>query len=275
MENSFSSNAVTVKEQSAVHIFNDCQVRTVEIDNTIFFVGKDVCAVLGYKDYTNAMKQHCRGVVKRHPISDSLNRTQNVRVLSESDVMRLICSSQLPEAVNFEKWVFEEVLPAVRKHGGYLTPAKVEEAILNPDVLIQLATELKTERAKRIEAERTKACISDKKTATALATASHAVRRLNTLEDQIGIGKTWKRLTCVPWLDKYFDPQKRGTWSAVGRYLTALSAQMHLPAKNVPDEKYGSVKAYHITVLEEFHRLVKNDSGRTILPYYRKFNVEG
>lgn len=275
MENSFSANAVAVKEQSAVHFFNDCQVRTVEIDNAVYLVGKDVCAVLGYKDSTNAMKQHCRGVVKRHPISDSLNRTQNVRVLSESDVMRLICSSQLPEAVKFEKWVFEEVLPAVRKHGGYLTPAKVEEAILNPDVLIQLATELKTERAKRIEAERTKACIGDKKTATAMATASHAVRRLNTLEDQIGIGKTWKRLTCVPWLDKYFDSAKRGTWSAVGRYLTALSTQMNFPARNVPDEKYGSVKAYHVDVLEYFHAILKNDSTKAVLPYYRRYSAEG
>lgn len=275
MENSFSENAVTVNDKSVVHIFNDRQVRTVEIEGEIFFVGKDVCAVLGYSNTKDAMSRHCHGVVKRYPILDNLNRTQNVRVLSESDVMRLICSSQLPEAVKFEKWVFEEVLPAVRKHGGYLTPAKVEEAILNPDVLIQLATELKNERAKRLEAERTKACISDKKTATALATASHAVRRLNTLEDQIGIGKTWKRLTCVPWLDKYFNSQKRGTWSAVGRYLTALSAQMELPARNVPDEKYGSVKAYHVTVLEEFHKLIKDDLHLTILPYYRRYTVEG
>lgn len=274
MENSFSENAVTVNDKSAVHIFNDRQVRTVEIESEIFFVGKDVCAVLGYSNSKDAMSRHCKGVVKRYPLCTT-GGPQNVRVLSESDVMRLICSSQLPEAVKFEKWVFEEVLPAVRKHGGYLTPAKVEEAILNPDVLIQLATELKNERAKRLEAERTKACISDKKTATALATASHAVRRLNTLEDQIGIGKTWKRLTCVPWLDKYFNSQKRGTWSAVGRYLTALSAQMELPARNVPDEKYGSVKAYHVTVLEEFHKLVKEDLCRTILPYYRRYTVEG
>lgn len=274
MENSFSENAVTVKEQSAVHIFNDRQVRTVEIDGDVFFVGKDVCAVLGYKDTNNAIKLHCKGVVKRHPLCTA-GGTQNVRVLSESDVMRLICSSQLPEAVKFEKWVFEEVLPAVRKHGGYLTPAKVEEAILNPDVLIQLATELKNERAKRLEAERTKACIGDKKTATAMATASHAVRRLNTLEDQIGIGKTWKRLTCVPWLDKYFDSAKRGTWSAVGRYLTALSTQMNFPARNVPDEKYGSVKAYHVDVLEYFHTILKNDSAKAVLPYYRRYSAEG
>lgn len=274
MENSFSSNSVAVAEQSAVHIFNDRQVRTVEIEGDIFFVGKDVCSVLGYKDTANAMKLHCKGVVKRHPLCTA-GGTQNVRVLSESDVMRLICSSQLPEAVKFEKWVFEEVLPAVRKHGGYLTPAKVEEAILNPDVLIQLATELKNERAKRLEAERTKACISDKKTATALATASHAVRRLNHLENQIGMGRTWKRITCIPWIAKYFDTTVKGAWSAIGKRLAALSAEMQIPAKDVPDEKYGSVKAYHVNVIEAFHQTIKEDPARFILAPYRKTVVEG
>jgi hypothetical protein len=50
---------------------------------------------------------------------------------------------------------------------------------------------------------------------------------------------------------------------------------MELPARNVPDEKYGSVKAYHVTVLEEFHKLVKSDLARTSLPYYRRYTVEG
>jgi prophage antirepressor-like protein len=90
------------------------------------FVGKDLCDVLGYADHTNAMKQHCRGVVKRHPIVDAIGRTQEVRVLTEPDMLRLIVNSKLPAAQKFEAWVFEEVLPTLRKTGEYNIPKKRE-----------------------------------------------------------------------------------------------------------------------------------------------------
>jgi len=98
----------------------------MEIEGQPCSVGKDVAERLGYADTTNAMKQHCNGVVKRHPIIDALGRTQEVRILSEADVLRLILSSKLPSAVKFERWVFEEVLPAIRKSGGYMVAAPTE-----------------------------------------------------------------------------------------------------------------------------------------------------
>lgn len=97
---------------------NQVRVITDETGEPLF-VGKDVALVLGYADHTNAIKQHCRGVVKRHPIMDNLGRTQQVRVLAEPDVLRLIISSKLPAAEAFERWVFEEVLPTIRKTGSY------------------------------------------------------------------------------------------------------------------------------------------------------------
>ncbi|CDW96285.1 MULTISPECIES: Bro-N domain-containing protein [Thiomonas] len=93
------------------------------------FVGKDVCDALGYADHINAIKQHCRGVVKRHPIIDSLGRTQEVRVLSEPDVMRLIVSSKLPAAEAFERLVFEEILPTIRKTGRYSAEKEAPPAL--------------------------------------------------------------------------------------------------------------------------------------------------
>lgn len=69
-------------------------------------------------------------------------------VINESGLFSLVLGSKLPTAKKFKHWVTSEVLPAIRKHGGYMTPEKVEEALLNPDVLIQLATELKEERTK-------------------------------------------------------------------------------------------------------------------------------
>lgn len=103
--------------------FDDHAVRTVVDDNgEIWFVGKDVATVLGYSDTVNALKQHCRGVVKRHPILDTLGRQQEVRIISEPDLFRLVVNSKLPAAERFERWVFEEVLPAIRKTGSYATP---------------------------------------------------------------------------------------------------------------------------------------------------------
>lgn len=57
-------------------------------------------------------------------------------------------SSKLPEAKPFRRWIIHEVIPSIRKHGGYFTPKKVEEVLLNPDTIIRLATQLKEERAR-------------------------------------------------------------------------------------------------------------------------------
>ena len=100
--------------------FENFSIRTVTTDDgEILFVGKDVAEVLGYKDTVNAIKQHCRGVAKHHPILDSLGRTQEARVISEPDLYRLVAGSTLPEAQKFESWVFEDVLPSIRKTGKY------------------------------------------------------------------------------------------------------------------------------------------------------------
>lgn len=137
-----------------IQIFNfqNSEVRVVNIDNEPWFVGKDVCLTLGYADPTTAIRSHCRGVQKLHPIIDSLGRKQEVRILPESDVMRLICGSTLPEAVAFEKLVFEEILPSIRKHGGYIAANGTE----TPEELYARAlTSLKAalDRQKAITAE--------------------------------------------------------------------------------------------------------------------------
>ena len=106
----------------SVFAFDSQAVRVVMVDGQPWFVGKDVAEVLGYKDTTNAIKQHCRGVVNHHPIVDSLGRNQEVRIISEPDMLRLIVSSKLPAAEAFERWVFEEVLPSIRKTGAYVDP---------------------------------------------------------------------------------------------------------------------------------------------------------
>jgi len=98
----------------------DFAIRAVDIDGEPWFVGKDVADMLGYADTVNAIKQHCKmGAVKHHPIADRMGRMQKVRLINEPDLFRLVVNSQLPSAERFERWVFEEVLPAIRKTGSY------------------------------------------------------------------------------------------------------------------------------------------------------------
>lgn len=133
-------------EELDIFNFNEKEVRIHRDKNgKPWFVGKDVCKLLGYKNETDALNRHCHGVVKRYPIVDSLGRPQEVRVISESDVMRLICNSKLPAAVQFEKWVFEEVLPSIRKSGGYIA-AKADET---PEMIMARAIKLADETINR------------------------------------------------------------------------------------------------------------------------------
>lgn len=109
---------------NAIIPFNsgDFSIRAVEIDGQPYFVGKDVAEALGYADPTTAIRSHCKGVQKLHPVQTGGGR-QEVRVLSEPDVLRLIVNSTLPAAERFERWVFEDVLPSIRKTGGYAMKA--------------------------------------------------------------------------------------------------------------------------------------------------------
>ncbi|CAH1747466.1 Phage antirepressor protein [Thauera humireducens] len=110
-------------EQGAVTAFSfeRMPVRTVTADGEVWFVGSDICDALGYVNPSDAIKQHCKGVAKRYPLSTA-GGMQQMRVLSEPDVMRLIVSSTLPAAERFESWIFEDVLPSIRKTGGYTAP---------------------------------------------------------------------------------------------------------------------------------------------------------
>lgn len=133
-----------------IQIFNHKnfrEIRTLTIDNNPYFVGVDVARNLGYKRPTDAIRQHCRYSVKHSiPHTQNENKKMEVNCIPESDLYRLIVNSELPDAEKFETWVFEEVLPTIRKHGAYLTDAKIEEVLMDPDTIIKLATQLKEER---------------------------------------------------------------------------------------------------------------------------------
>lgn len=130
-------------------------IRIITEGSKTLFCAKDVAAALGYKDTTNAIKQHCKGVVKRHLLTEGGNQLTNF--IPEGDIYRLAAKSELPGAGEFESWIFDEVLPSIHNHGAYMTPETLEAAILNPDTMIKLCTALKEEQDKRkaLEAENT------------------------------------------------------------------------------------------------------------------------
>lgn len=135
--------------------FNGKQVRTIILDSEPFFVGKDVADILGYSRADNAIRSHVDDDDKlMHQFSAS-GQNRNMIIINESGLYSLILASKLPQAKEFKKWITSEVLPAIRKHGGYLTDRMIEQALLNPDTIIKLATDLKQEREKssRLELE--------------------------------------------------------------------------------------------------------------------------
>lgn len=96
------------------------KVRILYEDGKPLFCGADACKALGYSNQWDALKRHCRYLVKREvPNPQSVSKKVTMNFLPEGDLYRLITHSKLPSAEKFERWVFDEVLPAIRKRGMY------------------------------------------------------------------------------------------------------------------------------------------------------------
>lgn len=102
-------------------IFNNPEfgeVRTIEEDGKVLFCGSDVARALGYNEPHKAVARHCKGGMKRPVLTNG--GEQEMSFIPESDLYRLVFSSKLPTAEKFTDWVTGEVLPSIRKHGGYI-----------------------------------------------------------------------------------------------------------------------------------------------------------
>lgn len=129
------------------------QIRTIQQNGEPWFVGKDVAKILGYERADNAIRNHVDDEDKlMHQISAS-GQNREMYIINESGLYSLILSSKMPKAKEFKRWVTSEVIPAIRKHGAYMTDDVLKQAIQSPDFLIKLATELKEEKEARRQAE--------------------------------------------------------------------------------------------------------------------------
>ena len=94
-------------------------VRTIEENGRVMFCGKDVALALGYRRPKDAITAHCKGAVKRRLLTNG--GAQEMKMISEGDVYRLISHSRLPSAEKFESWIFDEILPQINHTGGYVS----------------------------------------------------------------------------------------------------------------------------------------------------------
>lgn len=123
-------------------------VRTTTLGGQPYFVGKDVADILGYANTRKALIDHIDEEDKDDvTIRDAIGRNQTMTAINESGLYSLILSSKMPNAKKFKRWVTNEVLPAIRKHGLYAT----DDLIANPDLAIAAFTALKEEREKNKE----------------------------------------------------------------------------------------------------------------------------
>lgn len=138
-------------------IFNNPEfgeIRFVDYQGNPYAVGVDVARMLEYTKPSQAVINHCKGILKLGIPSDG--GQQETNCIPEGDIYRLIVKaadqSKNPliqeKASKIERWIFDEVLPSIRKHGAYLTPQTIDEILNDPDTIIKLATTLKEERAK-------------------------------------------------------------------------------------------------------------------------------
>ena len=143
-----------MQNQSQVQQFTSSEFGSIDIlmlDGKPYFPATECAVVLGYKNPRKAIIDHCKGVTKRDSLSEGGVQQRNF--IPEGDLYRLIIRSKLPAAERFERWVFDEVLPCIRKYGAYATADTLDELRSNPQFADILIRKLEREREKVAELE--------------------------------------------------------------------------------------------------------------------------
>lgn len=240
--------------------FNDQQVRTVVRDGEPWFVGKDVAIVLGYGNTKDALLSHIdeedRAILQRSENATFEIPNRGLTIINESGLYSLIVASKLPTAKEFKRWVTSEVLPTIRKHGAYMDMDVIEKTLTNPDFIIQLATTLKEEKQRRLEAE------------AKIAADEHKVDFYN------AVGSTSATLT----IERFAKlvTEKLGIQTGRNRMFQWLRKNGFLQANNMPYQRYinnGWFKTYE--VVKAGHAFtVPSITGKGQQKLFEKFAAE-
>lgn len=208
------------------------EIRTIQIDGEPWFVANDVMRVLEVSNSKDAIRTLDDDEKSGVDIIDPHGRKQKTNCISEAGLYSIILRSRKPEAKAFKRWVTHEVIPSIRKHGAYLTPQKIEDALLNPDVIINLALQLKTEKQKNAELT-AKAAYYD-----AVAGASGSTNFRDTAK-MLGLSEK-----------KFIETVlgKKYCYRAVDKKIVPYSQYMVAGWFEVREVYYGSPEAPHCTI---------------------------
>ena len=277
---------------SAIKLFANPQfkVRVIMRCSDPYFVAKDVATCIEHSNVTK-MCELCRdkdkvtitdskeiGVINESLITQQMfsKNTPNVVLISESGLYRILAKCNLPKCEPFESWVFDEVLPSIRKTGGYGIRT-VDDMINDPDTAIRLLTQLKILRLQndqlameRDEAIRTKYHFVEGRDAKVCGELGGLRTQNEALRKQIGDSKTYKAAKAIPWLSEYFNTRNRGLYNALAHKLKKIEADMpsEFAHTMIDDSQYGQIKAYHVAVIEKLHEMVQADEE--FMKDYRK-----
>lgn len=189
-------------------------IRTItDVSGEVWFVATDICAALDLSNTTVALQRLDADEKYKFNLGLPGGATWCV---NEAGLYSLVLASRKPEAKSFKRWVTHEVLPSIRKHGGYLTDQKIEDILNNPDTIIQLATKLKSERAKRAALEKQAAIDTPKARFADAVSASHTsilIGDLAKLLRQNGYVIGQNRLFEMLRRDGYLCAAKGGMWN--------------------------------------------------------------
>ena len=241
-------------------------IRTVTINNEIWFVGKDVAEILSYTNTRDALAKRVDEEDKRDGVAicDPIGREQKPVLINESGLYSLILSSKMPNARKFKRWVTSEILPSIRKHGAYMTEQTLEQALTSPDFLIQLATKLKDEQEKN----------------KALTEANNRMRpkeifadAVMTSEHSILIGELAKLIA----QNGYAIGQKRlFAWMREHGYLLKQGGSYNLPAQRYVEAGLFEIKESSISNPDGSVRLTRTTkvTGKGQVYFINKFLKE-
>lgn len=191
------------------------KIRVIEKDGEPWFVAADVCRALEHSNVTVALDR----LDEDERAKFNLGRQGDTWCVNEPGLYSLVLGSRKPEAKAFKRWITHDVIPSIRKHGMY---AK-DELLNNPDLMIEILTQIKEERQQRIEAEKQK----------------------NKLQMELDRSKEWfsiKRVAAINGVS-----WKTFNW----RKLKKISDEIGQPSRKIFDANYGEVNIYHAKAWEK------------------------
>ena len=246
-----------------LQIFNNEEfgsVRTITKDNKTYFVGNDVAKALGYSETAKAIRTHCKGVSEMDiPTNGGI---QTMKMITEGDIYRLVIKSQLPQAEKFESWVFDNVLPSIRKNGGYIAGQEtlsdeelMAKALLVANNKIKERDAIIERQQAKIEADKPKTIFAD---AVSTSHTSILVGDLAKLICQNGVQIGQKRL---------FD------WLRDNGYLIKCGSSKNMPMQRYVEQGLFEIKESNVQNPDGSVRITKTTkvTGKGQIYFVNKF----